>query len=196
MLFTQAMIKFVGSFIQIWNAAKDETAVLRRENKIMKTNERKYLDISTAHLTQGTFGKLNSMHLPYAYNYDEGAFITVPSKNEIGTIIMPDDLRILLQYAWINGIDLIRMDRDADIIDDIPAYDWEKEADDEKLAERICSCLSDDEEYRNKTIKGLILAFEYDDMDKLKLILKLLCGRIEDMKEVYIKQRQYIKTEV
>ena len=30
MLFTQAMIKFVGSFIQIWNAAKDETAVLRR----------------------------------------------------------------------------------------------------------------------------------------------------------------------
>lgn len=27
MLFTQAMIKFVGSFIQIWNAAKDETAV-------------------------------------------------------------------------------------------------------------------------------------------------------------------------
>lgn len=190
------MIKFVGSFIQIWNTAKDETAVLRRENKIMKTNERKYLDISTAHLTQGTFGKLNSMHLPYAYNYDEGAFITVPSKNEIGTIIMPDDLRILLQYAWINGIDLIRMDRDADIIDDIPAYDWEKEADDEKLAERICSCLSDDEEYRNKTIKGLILAFEYDDMDKLKLILKLLCGRIEDMKEVYIKQRQYIKTEV
>lgn len=54
----------------------------------------------------------------------------------------------------------------------------------------------DDEEYRNKTIKGLILAFEYDDMDKLKLILKLLCGWIEDMKEVYIKQKQYIKTEV
>ena len=50
MLFTQAIIKFGGSFIQIWNAAKDETAVLRRENKIMKTNERKYLDISTAHL--------------------------------------------------------------------------------------------------------------------------------------------------
>ena len=74
-----------------------------------------------------------------------------------------------------------------------------KEANDEKLAKRICSCLSDvydDEEYSNKTIKGLILAFEYDDMDKLKLILKLLCGRIEDMKEVYIKQRQYIKTEV
>ena len=112
MLFTQAIIKFGGSFIQIWNAAKDKTAVLRRENKIMKTNERKYLDISTAHLTQGTFGKLNSMHLPYAYNYDEGAFITVPSKNEIGTIIMPDDLRILLQYAWDNDIDLIRIDRD------------------------------------------------------------------------------------
>lgn len=126
-MFTQAIIKFGGSFIQIWNAAKDETAVLRRENKIMKTNERKYLDISTAHLTQGTFRKLNSMHLPYAYNYDEGVFITVPSKNEIGTIIMPDDLRIVLQYAWDNDIDLIRMDRDAEVCDDLPVYEWSME---------------------------------------------------------------------
>ena len=65
-----------------------------------------------------------------------------------------------------------------------------KETTDEKLAKRICSCLSDvydDEEYRNKTIKGLILAFEYDDMEKLKLVLNLLCGRIEDMENIYIK---------
>lgn len=69
--------------------------------------------------------------------------MSVPAQKETNISDMPKDLRILLQYAWINGIDLIRMDRDADIIDDIPAYDWEKEADDEKLAERICSCLSD-----------------------------------------------------
>lgn len=189
-MFTQAIIKFGGSFIQIWNAAKDETAVLRRENKIMKTNERKYLDISTAHLTQGTFGKLNSMHLPYAYNYDEGVFITVPSKNEIGTIIMPDDLRIVLQYAWDNDIDLIRMDRDAEVCDDLPVYEWSME--NLQLAGRIWSCISDrydDEEYRNKTLQGLILAFEYNDMEKLKLVLNLLCGRIENMENVYIKQR-------
>lgn len=65
-----------------------------------------------------------------------------------------------------------------------------KEANDEKLAGRIYSCLSneyDDEEYKDKTLQGLICAFEYDDMDKLKLILKLLCGRIENMENVYIK---------
>nr|DAL26294.1 MAG TPA_asm: hypothetical protein [Caudoviricetes sp.] len=47
----------------------------------------------------------------------------------------------------------------------------------------------DDEEYRNKTLQGLILAFEYNDMEKLKLVLNLLCGRIENMENVYIKQR-------
>ena len=156
----------------------------------MKTNERKYLEISTAHLKQKTLEGLNAMEPPYTYEYEEGIFMSVPAQKETNISDMPKDLRILLQYAWINGIDLIRMDRDADIIDDIPSYDWEKEANDEKLAKRICSCLSDvydDEEYRNKTIKGLILAFEYDDMEKLKLVLNLLCGRIEDMENVYIK---------
>jgi hypothetical protein len=184
MLFTQAMIKFVGSFIQIWNAAKDETAVLRRENKIMKTNERKYLDISTAHLTQGTFGKLNSMHLPYAYNYDEGVFITVPSKNEIGTIIMPDDLRIVLQYAWDNDIDLIRMDRDAEVCDDLPVYEWSME--NLQLAGRIWSCISDrydDEEYKLGTLPGIVTAIEGTDAETLKDVLNKLCDRIEDMEE-------------
>lgn len=117
----------------------------------MKTNERKYLDISTAHLTQRTFNSLNTIESLYTYGYEEGVFISVPDKNETNISDMPKDLRILLQYAWINGIDLIRMDRDADVIDDIPVYDWEKEANNEKLAEKICSCLSDgydDEEYR------------------------------------------------
>lgn len=69
--------------------------------------------------------------------------MSVPAQKETNISDMPKDLRILLQYAWINGIDLIRMDRDADIMMIFLAYDWEKEADDEKLAERICSCLSD-----------------------------------------------------
>lgn len=74
-----------------------------------------------------------------------------------------------------------------------------KEANDEKLAKRICSCLSDvydDEEYREGDVQDLVLAFEHNDMEMLKLVLNLLCERVEDMQEVYIKQRQYIKTEV
>lgn len=133
----------------------------------MKTNERKYLEISTAHLKQKTLEGLSAMEPPYTYEYEEGIFMSVPDKNETNISDMPKDLRILLQYAWINGIDLIRMDRDADVIDDIPVYDWEKEANDEKLAGRIYSCLSneyDDEEYKDKTLQGLICAFEYNDM--------------------------------
>ena len=117
------------------------------ENQNMKTNERKYLEISTAHLKQKTLEGLNTMEPPYTYEYEEGIFMSVPDKNETNISDMPKDLRILLQYAWINGIDLIRMDRDADVIDDIPVYDWEKEANNEKLAEKstcCCTCSSTD----------------------------------------------------
>ena len=92
----------------------------------MKTNERKYLEISTAHLKQKTLEGLNAMEPPYTYEYEEGIFMSVPAQKETNISDMPKDLRILLQYAWINGIDLIRMDRDAEVIDDIPVYDWEK----------------------------------------------------------------------
>jgi len=102
----------------------------------MKTNERKYLEISTAHLKQKTLEGFNAMEPPYTYECEEGIFMSVPDKNETNISDMPKDLRILLQYAWINGIDLIRMDRDADVIDDIPVYDWEKEANDEKVSKK------------------------------------------------------------
>lgn len=103
----------------------------------MKTNERKYLEISTAHLKQKTLEGLNAMEPPYTYECEEGIFMSVPDKNETNISDMPKDLRILLQYAWINGIDLIRMDRDADVIDDIPVYDWEKKRMTKKLAKEF-----------------------------------------------------------
>lgn len=37
------------------------------ENQNMKTNERKYLEISTAHLKQKTLEGLNTMEPPYTY---------------------------------------------------------------------------------------------------------------------------------
>ena len=40
----------------------------------MKTNERKYLEISTAHLKQKTIKGLNAMEPPYTYEYEEGCF--------------------------------------------------------------------------------------------------------------------------
>lgn len=159
----------------------------QKGDKVMKTNERKYLDISTAHLTQGTFGKLNSMDPTYAYNYGEGAFITVPSKEEVSAITMPYDLRTLLQYAWDNNIDLIQMDRDAEFCDELPIYNWKDDEENKKLAERVWACLSDgydDEEYRVGTIKDLMAALNKGYTEPLKLVMNRLCERIEDMEAI------------
>lgn len=149
-----------------------------------KNGGKTYLDISTAHLTQGTFGKLNSMDIPYTYNYDEGAFISVPDKEEVSIITMPDDLRILLQYAWDNDIDLIRMDRDAEVCDDLPVYEWSME--NLQLAGRIWSCMSDrydDEEYKLGTLPDIVAAIDGANTETLKDVLNKLCDRIKDMEE-------------
>ena len=155
----------------------------------MKKNvngEKTYLDISTAHLMQETFNRLNAINPPYTCKYDEGAFVSVPDKTEVSIISMPEDLRILLEYAWDNDIDLIRMDCDAEIIDDLPVYDWEDDKENKKLAERIWSCLSDrydDEEYKKETVPDIIAALEKGYTETLKLVLNRLCERIEDMEE-------------
>lgn len=155
----------------------------------MKKNvngEKTYLDISTAHLTYKTFCRLNAISLPYTYKYDEGVFITIPDKSETDITGMSGDLRNLLRYAWNNNIDLIRMDCDAEIIDDLPAYDWKDDKENKKLAKRIWSCLSDgydDEEYKEDTVNDLVAAIEYEDTGMLKVMLNRLCERIEDMEE-------------
>ena len=153
----------------------------------MKKNvngEKTYLDISTAHLMQETLNRLNAINPPYTYKYNEGAFVSVPDKTEVSIISMPEDLRILLEYVWDNDIELIRMDRDAEVSEDLPVYDWGDE--NEKLAERIWSCLSDgydDEEYKLGAIKDLTTALENEYTEMLKLVLNRLCERIEDMEE-------------
>ena len=155
----------------------------------MKKNvngEKTYLDISTAHLTYKTFCRLNAISPPYTYKYDEGVFITIPDKSETDITGMSGDLRNLLRYAWNNNIDLIRMDCDAEIIYDLPAYDWEDDKENKKLAERIWSCLSDrydDEEYKKETVPDIIAALEKGYTETLKLVLNRLCERIEDMEE-------------
>ena len=53
----------------------------------MKTNERKYLEISTAHLKQKTLEGLNAMEPPYTYEYEEGIFMSVPAQKETISVI-------------------------------------------------------------------------------------------------------------
>ena len=86
---------------------------------------RKYLDISTAHLTKNTFDKLNEKSSPYSFHYDEGVFISIPENDDPETFAkFPKDLKILLKYAWKNDAALIRLDADAEVDDALPVYEW------------------------------------------------------------------------
>lgn len=86
----------------------------------------KYADLSTAHLRVDTIENLDADTIPYSYEYEEGIFISVPEKTDLDndewTKDLPDDLMNLLEYAWKNECQLIRLDRDAEIIKDLPVY--------------------------------------------------------------------------
>lgn len=85
----------------------------------------RYLDASTGHLTQKTLNSLNSEDYPYSYQYDEGVFISVPENDDPEAFEkLPKDLRKLLKYAWKNDVQLIRLDRDAEVVDELPVYEW------------------------------------------------------------------------
>lgn len=85
----------------------------------------KYLDASTSHLRERTFNKVYEDTIPYSYHYDEGVFISVPEDNDAELFIqLPRDLRNLLKYAWKHDIKLIRLDRDAEVVEGLPIYKW------------------------------------------------------------------------
>lgn len=87
---------------------------------------KQYLDINTCHLKENTINGLDSESFPISYQYKEGVFIKIPEKTfyEELNVDEPRDLINLLNYAWKNGISLIRLDRDADIMEELPVYDW------------------------------------------------------------------------
>ena len=87
----------------------------------------KYLDLCTSHLTSETVDNLVMENIPYttAYTYEEGMFIIVPSiEYEPDEIERPEDLEHLFYYARIKGCSIIRLDRDAEELDDLRKYEW------------------------------------------------------------------------
>lgn len=87
----------------------------------------KYLDLCTNHLTSETVDDLVMENIPYttAYTYEEGMFIIVPSvEYEPDYIKRPEDLEHLFCYARIKGCSIIRLDRDAEELDDLRKYEW------------------------------------------------------------------------
>lgn len=93
--------------------------------------------ISTGHLTHATTRLLERLgdDNPWSYfaSYRDGHMIRVPSV-EIPLQDMspndpplPDDLKALWAWAREQGVNWVRLDMDADQIDDLPFYNWEDE---------------------------------------------------------------------
>lgn len=88
----------------------------------------KYLDICTSHLTRETVDDLFIGNIigVVVHDYKEGMFVVVPDSFDYKTnsIVWPNDLCRLFEYAQHNEISVIWLDRDAEEIDELPTYDW------------------------------------------------------------------------
>lgn len=100
----------------------------------------KYLELSTRHIKKETIEGLGPDKWPYSYRYEEGVFITV---DELGYPDgLPADLRLLIQYAKEHDVLLIRLDCDAEEVEDLPTYEWEDDRMDEDITD-VCEKLCD-----------------------------------------------------
>jgi hypothetical protein len=80
----------------------------------------KYLDISTNHITQKT---LDSNDSPYLLaEYSAGVIYWVPDEDDN---MVPDDLKIVFDYARKQKCSLVRFDCDGFQFPELPEYDWE-----------------------------------------------------------------------
>ena len=79
-----------------------------------------YLDISTNHITEKT---LDSNDNPYLLaEYDSGAIYWVPDEDDD---MVPDDLKIVFDYARKSLCSLVRFDADGFQFPELPEYDWQ-----------------------------------------------------------------------
>ena len=87
-----------------------------------------YLDACTCHISKETNDFLervagnNSIGQTVA-EYEHGFFISVPPEAEYDATV-PNDLRSILDFARTKGCFIVRLDADADLIDDLPTFNW------------------------------------------------------------------------
>ena len=82
---------------------------------------REFLDVSTGHISQGTATWLADHKRTAIHATDYGWFIW---SGLFEDITIPDDLRAVLAYARGKGCDYVMFDRDSDVIDELPLWDW------------------------------------------------------------------------
>lgn len=88
----------------------------------------KYLDCSTAHVSQETmrflgrvYSRNNIGQTVAAYEY--GCFVSVPPEPTYHDYL-PQDLRNVLDFARANGCYILRLDADGHNYDELPTFEW------------------------------------------------------------------------
>lgn len=94
----------------------------------MKNHIHRYLDLSTAHLTQETFDRLHILRYNLGCTISRhryGFMMTLPESFDLS--VSTDgfaDLAKVFAYARSKDCSLVSFDADGPKIDDLPVYEW------------------------------------------------------------------------
>lgn len=102
-----------------------ESDIGRNKRKVYNEMIGKFLEISTAHISEKSAKILEKDCPPFIRQYESGFFITIPSEDIIDDVALPDEVINIIKYAWKNDIQMIILDCDAEIVEDIPVYEWQ-----------------------------------------------------------------------
>lgn len=82
---------------------------------------RQVLVLSLSHITESTW--LHFKAWPLIANYEDGCYFYVGETPEQNTEA-PDDLKAVLLFAKQHGCTEVKLDKDAQIISELPWFDW------------------------------------------------------------------------
>lgn len=91
---------------------------------------RPFVELSTAHITAQDAEDLATLSARFPISvYEEGFFISVPLDPEcfrefLSEVGLSEMLRAILRWAHENRVPLVRLDRDADVFEQLPTSDW------------------------------------------------------------------------
>lgn len=84
-----------------------------------------YLDLSTGHVSQATMEALERIPAEMGCSvatHKHGAYLIVPPLPY--SVAVPDDLKVVLDYARKEGFGLVSLDADGPFSDELPQFDW------------------------------------------------------------------------
>lgn len=87
----------------------------------------KFLEISTEHISEKSAKNFEKSRPSFIHQYKYGFYIMMPKLESVVDFmrgLLPDDVVGLMKYAWENDIQMIILDGDAEIVNDLPVYEW------------------------------------------------------------------------